>query len=114
MENNLENLKKDGYTKTMHIASLNLDTYKVVKLLQSKGYTKKEAEGFIEAIQEITLSGVATGQDIATLNQEIQSVRQEIQSSKDETKKAIQELFKFQLIQTIALIGVMVALFQYF
>ena len=77
----------------MELATLHLDTYKVVKHLQGKGFTKKQAEGFIEAIQEITLSGVATKQDV---------------------QDAKNEMLKFQIIQTIALVGVMVALFQFF
>ena len=84
----------------MELATLHMDTYKVVKLLQEKGYTKKEAEGFIEAIQEITLSGVATKKDLAF-------VREEIQQLRDDT-------LKFQIIQTITIIGVMIALFQVF
>ena len=84
----------------MGLATLHLDTYKVVKLLQDKGYTKKEAEGFIEAIQEITLSGVATKQDVQDLQKDIQYLRN--------------ETIKFQLIQTLAIIGVLIALFQIF
>lgn len=79
---------------------MNLDTYKIVKLLQGKGYSEKEAEGFIEAIQEITLSGVATKQDIADL-------RQAIADLKNDT-------LKFLIVQTITVVGVMVALFQVF
>ncbi len=78
---------------------MNLDTYKIVKLLQGKGYSEK-AEGFIEAIQEITLSGVATKQDIADL-------RQAIADLKNDT-------LKFLIVQTITVVGVMVALFQVF
>jgi len=95
----------------MEFATLNMDTYKVVNLLREKGYSKEEAEGFIAAIQEITLTGVATKQDINQLKeatmQNINELREEIQNSKLET-------LKFQLIQTIAIIGVMVALFQIF
>jgi len=43
---------------------LHFDAYKVIKRLQEKGYFKEEAEGFIEAVQEIKLSGVFTRQDI--------------------------------------------------
>lgn len=37
----------------MELATLHLDTYKVVQLLQSKEYTKKESEGFIEAYKKL-------------------------------------------------------------
>lgn len=91
----------------MELATLHLDTYKVVKLLKEKGYTEQEAEGFIQAIQEITLSGVATKQDVQDIRQEIQNLRQ------DMSKMAADNL-KFQLIQTITIIGVMIALTQMF
>lgn len=102
----------------MELATLHLDTYKVVKLLQEKGYTKKEAEGFIEAIQEISLSGVATKQDIQDVRVDIQAVRaelkQDIQALRIEIQNTKNEMLKFQIIQTITIIGVMVALFQMF
>lgn len=93
-----------AYNKEMELATLHLDTYKVVKLLQEKGYTEKEAEGFIAAIQEITLSGVATKQDL-------QNVRNELKQEISDVKN---EMLKFQVIQTITLVGVMIALFQIF
>lgn len=120
----------------MEFATLHLDTYKVVKLLQSKGYTKKEAEGFIEAIQEITLSGVATKQDVADLKEDIAEhkaatkqdiadlraemadLRTDVSNVRTELKedmaKYASDNLRFQLIQTTALIAVMVALFQLF
>jgi len=88
----------------MEFATLHLDTHKVVKLLQGKGYTEEEAEGFIAAIQEITLSGVATKQYLQQVRDDL---KQDIQDMKT-------EMLKFQVIQTIAIIGVMVALFQVF
>lgn len=88
------------YTLAMDYAMLHMDTYKVVQLLQSKGYTQDEAEGFIAAIQEITLSGVATKQDIADLKTEIADMKH--------------DMLKFHVIHSIAVIGVMVALFQVF
>lgn len=87
----------------MELATLNLDTYKVVKLLQSKGYTEEQAEGFISTLQDITLSGVATKQDIRDVRSEIQKVKVEINN-----------LLKFQIIQTLTIVGVMIALFQIF
>ena len=84
----------------MQLATLNLDTYKVVKLLQEKGYTKDQAEGFIDAVQDITLSGVATKQDLQDLRNEV----------KDEFRN----MMRFQIIQTVTIIGVMVALLSFF
>lgn len=91
----------------MDYAMLHMDTYKVVQLLQSKGYTKDEAEGFIAAIQEITLSGVATKQDITDMKAAIAALRAEIMELKN-------DMLKFLMIQSITLIGVMIALFQVF
>ncbi len=75
-------------------------------------------------MQEITLSGVATKQGISEVRIEIQEVRSEIQGVKIELQNEIQsvrndiqnvknEMFKFQMIQTIAIIGVMIALSQF-
>lgn len=108
----------------MDIATLYMDTYKIVQLLQTKGYTKEEAEGFIEAIREINIIGVATKQDISDLRDELKEeiaevrneLKQDIADLRDELKQDMNtlkgEMLKFQLIQTIALIGVMIALFQ--
>lgn len=99
----------------MELATLHLDTYKVVKLLQTKGYTEAEAEGFIQAIQEITLSGVATKSDLIEtridLKQEIIDLRSEL---KQEINDLRNDMLKFQVVQTIAIIGTMVTLFQMF
>jgi len=84
----------------MQFANLNFDTYRTVTLLKERGYSKKQAEGFIEVMQEVTLSGVATKEDI-------QDVRNEIQQSRNET-------LKFQIIQTLTIIGVMIALAKIF
>ena len=80
----------------MELATLHFDTYKAVNLLKDKGFTKKQSEGIIEVIQEVTLSGVATKQDV--------------QDVKDELKKGLSDNLKFQIIQTVAIIGVIVAL----
>lgn len=93
----------------MDIATLYMDTYKIVQLLQTKGYTKEEAEGFIEAIREINIIGVATKQDISDLRDEL---KKEIADIRDDMITLKGDMLKFQLIQTIALIGVMIALFQ--
>ncbi|MEK7253285.1 MAG: coiled-coil domain-containing protein [Bacteroidota bacterium] len=88
----------------MELATLHLDTYKVVKLLQEKGYTEAQAEGFIKAIQEITLSGVATKQDLQDVKDELKS---EISSLRT-------DMLKILMVHTVTIIGVMVALFTFF
>jgi len=80
----------------MQQVSLNLDTHKVFKLLQKKGFSEEQAEGVIATIQEVTLSGVATKQDISDLRQDIS----------DRENKYL----AFLMAHTIAIIGVMVAL----
>lgn len=91
----------------MELATLHFDTYKAVTLLKEQGFTKKQSEGIIKVIQEVTLSGVATKQDV-------QDVRAEIQDLENKITKNLSDNLKFQIIQTIAIIGVMVALFQMF
>lgn len=76
----------------MELATLHLDTNKVFKLLQEKGYTEEEAEGFIAAVQEITLPGVATKHDIQSLKDEFQDLKDEFQDLKLATKQDIQNL----------------------
>lgn len=101
----------------MEFATLNMDTYKVVQLLQDKGYTQEEAEGFIEAIQEITLTGVATKEDIRNIEKEIKHVETglntTIQSVETSWRTAMQEmktdLTKLIYINTIATIGILTA-----
>ena len=95
----------------MELATLHLDTYKIVKLLQEKGYTEAQAEGFMQAIQEITLSGVATKQDIADVREEIKDVEGRML---EKMAKGFSDSLKFQLIQTVALMAVMIALSQIF
>ena len=56
--------------------TLIVDTHRLVKELQSKfGYSKKQAEGFTFALQEINLEHVATKADIS---REIDRLRAEI------------------------------------
>lgn len=117
----------------MQFANLHFDTYRTVNLLKERGYTKKQAEGFIEVMQEVTLSGVATKEGVQNVKEElkedIQDVRSEIQEVKEELKQDIQDVrnelkediqqsrnesLKFQIIQTLTIIGVMVALAKIF
>lgn len=88
----------------MELARLNLDTYKTVNLLKERGYTEKQAEGFIEVMQDAALSGVATRNDLHAAEVKLQA---EIQKSRNEN-------LRFQLIQTIAIITVMISLFALF
>ncbi len=101
-------------------ATLNLDTYKVVKLLQDKGYSEQEAEGFIEAIQEITLNGVATKEDLRQsekrLNERIDSVRdglkEDISNISINVKDTIISLQKTMMATVLGGVGLTVALIK--
>lgn len=102
----------------MELATLNLDTYKIVKLLQTKGYSEEQAEGIVTTLQDITLSGVATKQDVNALKNELKEdlsdVRNELKEEIQDVRKEISNLLKFQVIQTLTIVGVMIALFQIF
>ena len=95
------------YNDCMELAKLHLDTYKVVQLLQGKGYTKKEAEGFIEAIQEISLTGVATKQDILDLKE---ATQKDIGDLRMDMSDLSDKLLRFIFANTVAIIGIMVAI----
>ena len=106
----------------MQFANLHFDTYRTVNLLKERGYTKKQAEGFIEVMQEVTLSGVATKEDVQNVRNEIQEVKNELKEDiqlleirlTDKVTKGLSDTLKFQIIQTLTIIGVMVALAKIF
>lgn len=66
----------------MELARLNLDTHKYVKLPQERGFTEEQAEGVIDTVQNIDLSGVATKLDVqearSKSKQDTRDVRDEI------------------------------------
>ncbi len=95
----------------MELALLHLDTHKIVKLLKDKGYSEEQAEGFVGAMQEISLSGVATKQDIHDVRVEMYKIRDEL---RQEIQSVKVDLLKFQLVQTLAIIAVMITLFQFY
>jgi hypothetical protein len=49
------------------MATIALDTYKIITKLQQKGFTKEQAEALVEAAKEIDLSELATKADLAAL-----------------------------------------------
>ena len=49
------------------MATIAIDTYKVIKRLQERGFTKDQAEALVAVAQEIDLSGLATKDDIKDL-----------------------------------------------
>ena len=103
-----------SYNDLMQQVSLNLDTHQVFKLLQKKGFSEEQAEGVIATIQEVTLSGVATKQDISEVRSEIIEVRNELKQDISDLRQDISDrenkYLAFLMAHTIAIIGVMVAL----
>ena len=97
----------------MNFATLHFDTYKIVTLLKERGFTKKQAEGIIETVREVTISGVATKEDLHDLETGLRAEITNVEIGlRSEIQKASNDNLKFQIIQTITMIGVMIALFQ--
>lgn len=44
--------------------TISLDTHKVITLLEERGFTRKQAEGFVEAVKEIDASELVTVKDL--------------------------------------------------
>ena len=80
------------------MASLSIDTYKAVALLQEHGYSKQQAEGFVAVLQNADLADIATRADVADLKGDVQAVRV--------------EMYKVAAGQTLVIMGAMVALAQ--
>jgi len=109
----------------METATFNMDTYKIIQLLKDKRYSEEQAEDFIEAIQEISLLGVATKKDIGILKEDVNDVKNVItvfESRLTENIKSIEnnlskefsshiiELQKSTTRTILATLGLMVAL----
>ncbi len=87
------------------MASLTLDTYKAISLLQERGYSKQQAEGFVAVIQSADLADVATRDDIAALKDDIATLGHSIRDTRI-------EMYKVAAAQTLVIIGAVVALTQ--
>ena len=87
------------------MASLSIDTYKAVLLLQQQGYSKQQAEGFVAVLQSADLADVATQADVAALKDGIAHLDRSIQGTRV-------ELYKVAAAQTLVIIGAVVALAQ--
>lgn len=98
----------------MSLATITLDTHIVIKQLLRKGYTEDQAEGFVEAMKEINLTGVATKSDIDNVREDlsgkISSLRDEISNLRVEIKAEKAELYKFMLMQGMSVVGLTVGL----
>lgn len=87
------------------MASLSLDTYKTITLLQQQGYSKQQAEGFVAVLQSADLADVATRADIAALKDEIAGLDRTLQAGRV-------EMYKVAAAQTLVIIGAVAALAQ--
>lgn len=67
---------------------INIDTDIIKKGLKSKGYSKNQAEGFVDAIETIDFSNMATKSDIDGVKSDINEVKSDI----DEVKSDIESL----------------------
>ena len=88
-----------------HMASLSIDTYKAISLLQKQGYSKQQAEGFVAVIQSVDLADMATRDDIADLKDDIAALERSISGARI-------EMYKIAAAQTLVIIGAVVALMQ--
>lgn len=98
------------YNQIMELATTQFDTYKVVNLLKEKGFTKKQAEGFVEAIQNVSFTGISKDDllDVeSTLRGEVQTIRESISSMKVWFMGLV-------LAQTVGTLGVVFTMFQFF
>lgn len=60
------------------MATLVIDTYRISQKLQSKGYTKDQAEGFIETLQDLNMDAFANKEDIRDVKTEIRELKSEM------------------------------------
>jgi hypothetical protein len=84
--------------------TITFDTYKVVNMLQTKGFTKDQAEALVEAAKEIDLSEIATKGDLKDLKNELHGEIRELQIN----------LMKWITGMLLAQAGLIVALLQIF
>ena len=87
------------------MASLSIDTYKVISLLQQQGYSRQQAEGLVEVLLSADLVDVATQVDIAKLRDDIAGLDHSLQTVRV-------EMYKVAAAQTLVIIGALVALAQ--
>jgi hypothetical protein len=89
------------------MASLSIDTYRAISLLQERGYSKRQAEGFVAVIQSADLADVATRDDISDLKDDIAALERSIHGARI-------EMYKVAAAQTLVIIGAVAALMQAF
>ena len=53
------------------MATLVKDTHELINFLQSKGYTKEQAEGFVDAVKDFDLEKLATKEQTQLLTSKV-------------------------------------------
>ena len=53
------------------MSAITFDTYKIIKHLQEKGFSREQAEGLVEALQEVDVSQLATKRDLLELRYDL-------------------------------------------
>lgn len=109
------------YHSTMHLAHLHLDTHRLVKHLESRGYTEEQAEGFIEAVEQIDLVGLATKEDIKSLQRDLNQKQQQVKEDasrefselRDKFSQFRSEIYKAMFYQSFAVVGLTVTLLKF-
>lgn len=87
------------------MASLSIDTYKTISLLEQQGYSKQQAEGLIAVLQSSDLADVATRADIEAIKDAVAGLDRNLQATRV-------EMYKVAAAQTLVIIGALVALVQ--
>ena len=116
----------------METAHLRLDTYRIIKRLEDRGFSEEQAEGILQTIEEIQIEGVATKGDLialkaalrsdiatleTTLSQQIKDTRNETSELRHEMHSTIgqlrAELYKALFYQAFAVVGLTVTLLKF-
>lgn len=84
-----------------------IDTLSVTKRLLAQGFTEDQAEGVVQAIQEIDLSHLASKADILLLERRIDQVESRLENKMESVKA---ELFKWMVPLMLGQAGLIAAL----
>ena len=120
-------------------AHLRLDTHRIIKGLEKRGFTEEQAEGVLQAIEEIELQGVVTKGDLASLEavlktdlntvktmlsgeistldkalrDEISTVQNDVQGVRENLNTFRVEIYKAMFYQVFAIVGLTVTFIKF-
>lgn len=89
----------------MGMTSFVIDTHKAISFLIEKGYSKKQAEGFVNVLQSADLADVASRADVQSIKDNMREIDRNLQGVRV-------ELYKVAAAQTIVIIGAVATLIQ--